>query len=223
MAANVDDLGPRRQLTYEQWVGLLAQEARVAAERQPPHLTVLLGDSLSLWFPSNLLLPNRTWLNQGISGETSSGLLERLDVLDGTYPETIFVMIGINDLIRGGTDEAILDNQRHIIRYLKEAHPTTQIVVQSILPHADDRATWEGRDRLLAVSNARIRHLNEELAAIAKREDVYFLNLYSLFADHDGNLRMELSTDGLHLNPQGYLVWRTALELYSQIELRDMN
>jgi lysophospholipase L1-like esterase len=219
--ADVAGAGERRQLTYEQWVSLLAQEARVAAEKRPPRLTVLLGDSLSLWFPVNLLLPDRVWLNQGISGETSAGLLERVELLDGTQPETIFMMIGINDLIRGGTDDAILQNQEQIIQHLKDVHPTTQVVVQSILPHADERATWEGRDRLLAVSNSRIRRLNAELAAIAAREDAYFLDLYPLFSDRNGNLRMDLSTDGLHLNPQGYLVWRTALEMYSQLKLSE--
>lgn len=217
--AEVTEPGERRQLTYEQWVRLLAQEARVAAEKRSPRLTVLLGDSLSLWFPTNLLLPDRNWLNQGISGETSAGLLERLDLLDDTQPETIFVMIGINDLIRGETDDAILNHQEQIIQYLKEVHPTTQVVIQSILPHADERTTWEGRDRLLTISNSRIRRLNSELEAIALQENVYFLNLYPLFSNRDGNLRMDLSTDGLHLNPQGYIVWRTAFEMYSQLKL----
>jgi lysophospholipase L1-like esterase len=221
--ASVATFGERRQLTYQQWVSLLAQEARVAAEKQPPRLTVLLGDSLSLWFPANLLSPDRIWLNQGISGETSAGLLERLNLLDETRPETIFVMIGINDLLRGGTDEVILNNQEQIIQYLKEAHPTAQVVVQSILPHASGRATWEGRDRLLSISNSRIRRLNDELEAIAEREGVYFLNLYPLFSDREGNLRMDLSTDGLHLNSQGYMVWYTALDMYSQLKLTDSN
>ncbi|MDX2216376.1 MAG: SGNH/GDSL hydrolase family protein [Oculatellaceae cyanobacterium bins.114] len=215
----ITQLGPRHQLTYDQWVELLAQEARVVAVNQPPRLTVLAGDSLSLWFPSQLLPTERTWLNQGISGETSGGLLKRLEVFDQTRPETIFVMIGINDLIRGVEDEQILDNYQQIIRHLSAAHPRSQIVVQSILPHAAELATWEGRDRLLRVPNQRIRHLNQELAAIAHQEGAYFLNLYPLFANNQGNLRIDLSTDGLHLNPQGYLVWRTALELYSSMEL----
>ncbi|MBD2460163.1 hypothetical protein H6G89_03810 [Oscillatoria sp. FACHB-1407] len=215
----VTQLGPRHQLTYDQWVELLAQEARVVATTQPPRLTILAGDSLSLWFPNQLLSSDRTWLNQGISGETSAGLLKRLTVFDETRPETVFVMIGINDLIRGFDDQQILDNYQQIIRHLNATHPRSQIVVQSILPHAASLATWEGRDRLLRVPNQRIQRLNEELAAIAREEGVYFLDLYPLFANAQGNLRIDLSTDGLHLNAQGYLVWRTALELYSNVEL----
>ena len=210
------DLGPTHRLTYEQWVELLAKEAEVAAVQQPERLTVLLGDSISLWFPNDLLSTNRTWLNQGISGENSTGLLRRLNLLDQTSPDTIFLMIGINDLLRGDSDETILSNHRQIISYLQTIHPSTQIVVQSILPHSAEAATWEGRDRLLTIPNQRIVDLNQELEAIAAESGVDFLNLYPLFTDDRGNLPMSLSTDGLHLNRQGYTVWRAGLQLYFQ-------
>lgn len=212
-------LGRRHKLNYQQWVDILKQEAKVAAQKRPQHLTILLGDSLSLWFPSELLPQNRNWLNQGISGETSTGLLKRLELFNSTQPEIIFVMIGINDLIRGISDKIILDNQLQIIRYLKKVHPQTQIVVQSILPHGGEQTTWEKREKLLAISNSRIRSLNQQLQAIAQKEGVKYLNLHPLFANKQTNLRLELSTDGLHLNSQGYLVWSSALQLYSQIEL----
>lgn len=213
------ELGPRHQLSYEQWLNLLQQEATAIAVAKPAHLSVLVGDSLSLWFPTDLLPSDRAWLNQGISGEVSGGLLERLSLFNDTQPETIFVMIGINDLIRGVDDFTLLDNQRQIIRYLQDNHPRSQIVVQSVLPHGSDRATWEGRDRLQAISNQRIRDLNQELKAIAQTEGVYFLDLHPLFTDAQGNLRADFTTDGLHLNRQGYLVWRSALQLFSKLEL----
>jgi lysophospholipase L1-like esterase len=211
--------GPRHQLNYQQWLSILTKEAQVAAEKRPEKLNILLGDSLSLWFPPELLPTDINWLNQGISGETTPGLLKRLDLFDKTQPKTIWLMIGINDLIRGENDQTILENQRQIIQYLKKVHPEAQIVIQSILPHGDDQATWEGRAKLLAIPNDRIRLLNQQLKAIASLDGVKFLNLHPLFTDSQGNLRYELSTDGLHLNPQGYLVWRSALQVYAQMEL----
>lgn len=207
--------GTRRQLTYEAWVNQLQQEAKVIAEQSPERLTVLAGDSISLWFPEELLPLERTWLNQGISGETSGGLLKRLDAFADTDPETIFVMIGINDLLRGISEQMVLDNQRQIIRDLAAAHPDAQIVVQSILPHAAE-STWEGRERLLTLPNQRIRDLNRRLETIAREEGAYFLDLYPLFANAAGDLRPELSTDGLHLNAQGYQTWSIALQVYSR-------
>ncbi|MBV6625737.1 MAG: G-D-S-L family lipolytic protein [Rivularia sp. (in: Bacteria)] len=206
-------LGKRHQLDYQKWVGILQQEAEVVAEKKPRNLTVMAGDSLSLWFPSELLPDNKTWLNQGISGEKSAGLLTRLNLFDKTTPESIFVMIGINDLIAGVNDETILENQRQILAYLRKQHPKAQIVIQSILPHQGEQATWEGKEKLLAIPNSRIRKLNQQLRTIAAKEDVKYLNLYPLFADKQGNLRSNFTTDGLHLNPDGYLVWSSALQL----------
>ncbi|HBL12739.1 MAG TPA: lysophospholipase [Cyanobacteria bacterium UBA11162] len=213
------ELGERHQLNYQQWVALLEQEAQVIAEQKPEHLAVLLGDSISLWFPNELLPPDQKWLNQGISGETSAGLLNRLELLDQTQPEVIFVMIGINDLIRGIKDETLLANQQLIIRYLQRVHPQAQIVVQSVLPHSAEKATWQGRDRLLEIPNKRIRDINQRLKALAKAEGVIYLDLYPMFADTKGNLKPELSTDGLHLSPQGYLVWHYALQVFNQLLL----
>ncbi|MEH2270121.1 MAG: SGNH/GDSL hydrolase family protein [Nostoc sp.] len=214
------DLGRRHQLTYQEWVDILKQEAKVAADQRPPHLTILAGDSLSLWFPPELLPESKNWLNQGISGETSNGLLKRLKIFDRTQPEVIFVMIGINDLIRGMSDGVILDNQRQIINYLRKTHPTAQIVVQSILPHGAEEATWKGRDKLLAIANSRIRELNQQLQSISTKKGVKYLDLYPLFTNKQGNLRREFTTDGLHLSPEGYMVWRSALQIYSEIELK---
>ncbi len=216
----IPDLGRRHQLTYQEWVDILKQEAKVAADQRPLHLTILAGDSLSLWFPPELLPEGRNWLNQGISGETSNGLLKRLEIFDRTQPEVIFVMIGINDLIRGMSNRVILDNQRQIISYLRKAHPKAQIVVQSILPHGGEEATWKGREKLLAVANSRIRELNQQLQSISTKRGVKYLNLYPLFTNKQGNLRREFTTDGLHLSPEGYIVWRSALQIYSDIELK---
>lgn len=216
------ELGTRHQLTYEQWLALLQQEAIAAATDRPKHLNVLVGDSLSLWFPPELLPTQYSWLNQGISGETSAGLLRRLELFDKTQPETIFVLIGINDLIRGVGNAELLENQRQIIYDLQQVHPQAQIVLQSILPHAGDRTTWQGKERLKAISNDRIRELNQELKAIAEESGIHFLDLHPLFTDAQGKLRAELTTDGLHLSTQGYLVWRSALQLFRQMELEPL-
>jgi lysophospholipase L1-like esterase len=105
------------------------------------------------------------------------------------------------------------------MRYLRLKHPQSQIVFQSILPHAGASASWEGRDRLLKLSNIRIRELNRKLAAIAATEGISFLDLYPIFVNEQGNLRPSLSTDGLHLNYQGYVVWRSALEIFIQLKI----
>lgn len=205
--------GPRHQLTYEDWVRLLDQEASAIARQVPDQLAILVGDSLSLWFPPELLPQEYIWLNQGISGETTAGLRDRLDLLDQLQPEYILVMIGINDLLQGISTETVLANQREIIRYLRQTHPESEIVLQSLLPHGAEAATWEGRQRLEQIPNQELQQLNAAMAAMAASEQVAFLDLQPLFRNQAGQLRPELTTDGLHLNPAGYHVWSTALRL----------
>jgi lysophospholipase L1-like esterase len=209
-----------KKLSYEQWVELLRQEIITMNAKHPDHLTILLGDSLSLWFPAELLPGRRVWMNQGISGEKTYTLTKRLDSLDDAEVDTIFLMIGINDLIWGQSDEEMIQNYRSIMKYLRRKHPDTRLVVQSILPHGAEASTWESRNKLLALPNDRIRSMNESLQTIAKDYDAYYLDLYPLFVTGDGNLRMDLTTDGLHLNRDGYMVWRSAIAMYSQLELQ---
>jgi lysophospholipase L1-like esterase len=197
----------KRQLTYDDWKSLLALEARAIAQGQGAnHLSILVGDSLSMWFPREKLPTGKLWLNQGISGDTSSGVLKRLGAFSATRPDVIYVMAGINDLRKGASDDTILRNYRRIVRRLRETHPKAQIIVQSILP-----------TRLAKLSNNRIRHINTQLTQIAKQEGANYLNIYSWFTDMEGNMRLELTTDGLHLSQEGYDVWRSALQ---QIEYK---
>ncbi len=190
------------QPTYEQWQRLLAQEANVVARWQNGRrLAVMVGDSISLWYPSDRLPQNQLWLNQAISGETTQGVLRRLPAFSNTKPSTIYVMAGINDLKQGVTNDAIVRNLWRITRTLKRHHPQAQVVLQSILP-----------TRINAPMNQRIAHLNQQLAAIARHEQVTYLDLYADFTDAAGNLRADLTTDGLHLSAQGYATWQIAVQ-----------
>lgn len=194
----------RQQPSHEQWKRLLEQEAKAVAKGQGSNrLGILLGDSLSLWFPSQWLPGNgdRLWLNQGISGENSGQILQRLFAFSRTRPDTIYVLAGINDLRQGASDEVILNNLRQIARRLRLNHPLTQVVLQSILPTHSS-----------AIPNERIRNLNQQIAVIAQQEGAGYLDLHTLFADEQGQMRQDLTTDGIHLTRRGYEVWQEALQ-----------
>ncbi|MEI6443284.1 MAG: SGNH/GDSL hydrolase family protein [Nostocales cyanobacterium ELA583] len=195
------------KLTYQDWKSLLAMEAKAITKGQGTNrLSILVGDSLSLWFPKDKLPTGKLWLNQGISGDTAEGVSKRLSAFSATKPDVIYLMIGINDLRKGATDKSILMNSSRIIHSLRQSHATSQIIVQSILPVRSGK-----------ISNSLIRHINTQLAVIAQKQGANYLNIHNWFTDTDGNLRSELTTDGLHLSPAGYQVWQFALE---QIEYR---
>ncbi len=194
-------LQTKDQPTHQDWRWLLALEAKAIASGQGQNrLNVLLGDSLSLWFPPEYLSRQELWLNQSVSGETSSHIKQRLSLLAATRPDRIYLLAGVNDLRRGWSDERILANIREIIARLRQDHPQAQIIVQSILP-----------TRLPAIPSSRIARLNDQIKAIATAFDSVYLDLYSTFLDDQGQLRRDLTTDGIHLSHQGYAVWQSAI------------
>lgn len=197
-----DWMAASEQPTYEEWKALLAAEAEWVAQTQGnSHLSIVLGDSLSLWMPSVGLPDRQLWLNQGISGDTTGGILDRIWTIANTQPDRIYLLAGVNDLKNGVEDGEILENYRQILQQLREDHPQTETIVQSILP-----------TRLSTIPNDRIRQLNHQLAAIAKQEGATFLDLSIYLTDARGELHPSLTTDGLHLNDRGYEAWQWVLQ-----------
>lgn len=191
----------RRQPTYQQWRRLLQLEANAVARGQGNNrLAILLGDSLSLWFPSDRLPNHQLWLNQGISGDTTRHILRRLPDFARTRPNTIYLMAGVNDLKMGFSNQEILSNFHHILYRLRRQHPQARIVVQSILP-----------TRTPQISNQRIAWLNQNIAAIARQHQALYVDLHREMADYDGRIQPHLTTDGLHLNAYGYQTWERQL------------
>lgn len=190
-----------RQPTYEQWRGLLKLEAKAVARGQGNNrLSIMVGDSLSLWYPTERLPQGQLWLNQGISGDTTQGILNRLSTFSQTRPDTIYIMAGINDLRRGVSDRTVLTNLQQIMRRLRQSHPQANLVVQSILPTDGTR-----------VANDRINRINQQLSEIAFEEGVAYLDVHSYFTDDNGRLKQALTTDGLHLSAMGYANWQWVL------------
>ncbi|MBT9312978.1 GDSL-type esterase/lipase family protein [Leptothoe kymatousa] len=189
------------QPNYEEWRGLLKREADAIASGQGSNrLTVVVGDSLSMWLPPEMLPRDRFWLNQGISGDTTGGILKRLSAFANTNPDTIHLMAGVNDLKNGASDQEILTNLHQIMARLRQQHPHARVVVHSILP-----TRWEN------IPSARVRDLNSRIAQLTDYHQIDYLDLHPSFSNARGNLREELTTDGLHLNRLGYQVWQLAL------------
>lgn len=183
-----------QQPTYEQWQTLLAHEATIMATRQGRSpLTVLVGDSLYLWLPQEQLAGDRLWLNQSISGETTAHVVRRLAQFATVRPSTVYVMTGVNDLKNGADPSVTVSNLELIAQRLKMQHPQTRIVVLGILP-----------TRLPTVPPSTVAQVNGQLAIALRRRGVEFVDLQPAFGDSQGLLRTDLTTDGLHLNPQGY-------------------
>ncbi len=184
------------------WHHQVSKFALLASRPHPRPLIALLGDSITEGFLAGEFLPHYHFANRGISGDVSEGVLLRLkeSVLD-LAPEVVLLLIGTNDLAFGYSDEQIMGNIEQICSRIRQANPKTRIVLQSILPTRGDATR----------PNERIRAINARLKAFAEREGMAFLDLHPAFADARGELLVEFSFDGLHLNGPGYAKWAELL------------
>lgn len=194
-------VGTTTQPTYSQWRALLAQEAAaVAAGQGPNRLEIVVGDSIGLWLPTETLPRDRLWLNQGISGDTTAGVLARLDAFAGTRPTVIHLMVGVNDLKTNVPEAQIMRNLEQIVAQLQRQHPQARLVLYSVLP-----------TRREDIRPARVRSLNNHIAYLAAQRSVAYRDLQGLFRDQGGSLRADLTTDGIHLTPTGYALWQQVM------------
>lgn len=161
---------------------------------------VMLGDSLTDGARWDEIFPGQPVKNRGINADLSTGVLARLDDILSGQPAVICLLIGTNDLpwyeYRHNSD--LLASYRQILQKTHDNCPGTAVIVQSIFP----------RDRMYY---KRIVVLNAELKKLAAEFGYTYLDLFPLLVDERGQLRRELTNDGLHLLAAGYAIWQREL------------
>jgi lysophospholipase L1-like esterase len=165
---------------------------------------VLLGASLVEHGEWSELLPEHRSRNRGVAGDKVADVLARLDPLLEAGPRAAFVMVGLNDVLSGRSADEIEDDHRRLARRFAEQAPGTRLVLMNLLP-----VRREGQDGVAA--NAAIDVVNAGLARVAQEQGCELLDLAPPFRDDDGQLRADLTVDGIHLTGPGYLLWRDLL------------
>jgi lysophospholipase L1-like esterase len=165
---------------------------------------VFLGNSLTDGCEWHELLGMPNVINRGISGDIVEGIYDRLQpVLDG-HPAKIFLMIGVNDISHDLTADSIASSIIDLAARIRRESPSTRLYVQSLLPFNNSFERYKrlyGKEQVARDINSQLRPAIEALGAT-------WVELYDSFADQDGNLRSDLTNDGLHLLGAGYLLWR---------------
>lgn len=165
---------------------------------------VFLGNSITEVGDWQEIYSGKTIVNRGVSGDNSYGVYARLDEVLSSKPAKIFLMIGVNDIKRGTPNEYILYNYKRIISKVKETSPRTKIYMQSVLPVTESVLV----DIYAKIKNDKIRALNTGMKAIAEENKLVYVDLHNeVFADENGQLKRDLTTDGLHLKPAAYILW----------------
>lgn len=165
---------------------------------------VFLGNSLTANGNWHEFFDNNKVKNRGISGDVTEGILKRLSPITKGKPSKIFLMIGVNDLLFHSPTKA-LGFYQEIVDKIKSELPETELILQSLLPVNTEVKS-------MPIKNKDILQINEGIKAIATKEQLKFVDLHSKFLDSKGRLRAELTTDGIHLDIEGYLIWKNEIE-----------
>lgn len=169
--------------------------------------TIFLGDSITDECEWAELLRNPNVKNRGISGDTTNGILNRLDDLLKSNPKKIFLMVGINDFFHTNKSvEQIYEDYKKIVD-MRDRCPNTELFIQSVLPVNNSKYK-------INVNNDNVIKLNERLKELAKETSCQYIDLFSHLSDSQNQLDSRYTLDGVHLNGQAYLVWKQAIEKY---------
>lgn len=178
----------------------------VVDRRTPPPVGAVLftgSSSIRLWTNLTADFPGRQVLNRGFGGSQMSDLLHFFDrVVVPYHPPMIVVYEGDNDLQEGKTVDAVFADFGTFLRRVREKLPDTSVTFLAVKPSP-------ARQRLLAEQ----RDLNRRLRELAAKEPrLSFIDTATPLLSPDGSMRPELyREDGLHLNADGYAVWRMTI------------
>ena len=173
--------------------------------QQDQKALVFLGDSITQGWKADMggSFGKVKVANRGISGDTTRGVLVRLeeDVLS-LNPSGVVLLIGTNDLEEEASPEIITGNLKLILAALKKHNAKMPIILCSVFPSSENKKRPADQ----------IKKINELYAAAVKgNTQVTPLDTWALFADENGDAKKAEFPDLLHPNKIGYDMWAAAL------------
>ncbi len=197
--------GPIRRADWFRNLWVQRRSAWSKQVQQDQKSVVFLGDSITQGWGDAMgnSFPEVKVANRGISGDTTRGVLLRLqeDVLV-LNPSAVVLLIGTNDLEERAEPETIAGNLRLILAELKKHNPTMPIVLCSVFPSSATKSR----------PVQQIKKINElYFAAVKGDAQVTFIETWHLFADAQGDAKVSEFPDLLHPNGKGYAKWGAAL------------
>ncbi|MEW4486939.1 GDSL-type esterase/lipase family protein [Thalassoglobus sp. JC818] len=197
--------GPIRRYDWFRnlWKSRRGQWAKTQAEDQ--NAVVFLGDSITQGWGDKLhkSFGEMKVANRGISGDTTRGMLIRLeeDVLS-LNPTGVVMLMGTNDLEEGADPKTVASNIQLILEAIHAHQSEMPIIISLVFPSSETKKRPSNK----------IQELNQLIREAARNfEHVTVLDTWTLFANSEGDAKVEEFPDLLHPNELGYEKWRMAL------------
>jgi lysophospholipase L1-like esterase len=179
------------------WAARHAVWAKTSANDQGA--VVFLGDSITeIWKSLPQDFSDLKVANRGISGDTTRGVLYRLDpdVLS-LEPRAVVLLIGTNDI------GDISYNIKTILKRIRKKSPNIPVIVCEVMPSSEKQHR----------PAATIEKLNVLIKKdVEHKSNVYLCDTWSIYAQPDGDCSKAEFPDLLHPNAIGYAKWTAALK-----------
>ncbi|SBS63654.1 SGNH/GDSL hydrolase family protein [Vibrio atlanticus] len=160
---------------------------------------VMFGDSITEWAPWADIFRDVSMVNRGLAGDTTTGMLRRIDTTLNVNPKLVCFMAGINDLAQGYNVDHIYRNYIDMLEVWQEND--IRILVQSTL--------YVGSK--LQGLNPSVELLNSKISEYCSQQGIAFLDVNSVLSPNK-LLSNEYSCDDLHLNAKAYQAWAEVLQ-----------
>lgn len=158
-----------------------------------------IGDSLTDGYDLEKYYSEYKVSNRGIGGETTYGLLARLDIsVYQLKPKVIVMLIGANNF------QTMFEDYEDLIIGINTNLPNTTLVICSLTSMGGEH--WGKNNQLAAFNNVKIK-------AYADKYGCPFVDLYTPLLNMETNEIYEhYTTDGGHLTAEGYEVLTSAIK-----------
>lgn len=174
-------------------------------DRPRPGGVLFVGSSsIRLWPDLKADFPGINVIQRGFGGSEIDQVLYYAPRIVLPYkPSLIVLYAGDNDLAAGRTPEQILADYKAFVTIVRDWLPRTRVVFVSIKPSGD---RWALVDKMRA-TNELIKNYT------ATDSNLAYVDVFTPMLGADGKPREELFvSDRLHMNPQGYAIWRDLLK-----------
>lgn len=167
---------------------------------------VFFGDSITADSDFSTAFPNQNIINLGYGGDTLTGMINRVSMLQAVAPEKIFLLGGINGLTDANIDQAEKQYKK-LVADIRSALPDATLYIQSVLPVS------QSKEVTLKCHNTTIAAFNTRLEQLAQEQGATYVDLYTLY-EKGGQLNPEFTPDGVHLLEDAYGLWKNAISQY---------
>ncbi len=172
---------------------------------------VFLGDSITSSYNLEQYFPNLPVINSGVWGDRTDEAQERLKADVYSYkPKKVFILLGINDVGYGRTNDDIAERIENIIKDIQKKCPYTEIFLISVYPlNVSDFEVWFSP--MGENVNDVVDDLNEKLIILADDFSIEYIDMTKQLKNENNELKKEFTVEGLHLTEAAYEVISEAL------------